>query len=794
MILTITGETPLDSGPTPPRTYALRIKGYGRSGLLAFKTEIGSVHLLSGIVQAAREGVRLQLLQGVGLFFNVRNSTVDPVGSVRNSISAWAANYGTGNGAYHSDAAFADVAAAHDGVFTVDLEAKTVSYVDTPYTPVPVPETVLCYRVLETGAITLENRPLPFKTIIAIPKAPFTLNNVNSDGITYYRVEALNPYFDDMNVLLSISVDGYITFAGHEMTSSFLERCGVNPEADTAREYATLFRNGTRALVKRDAAIVPRYFEFAHSNRISVKLVAAHGMSFQAPILRRPATPEYAMRRFVKVSGLSEDSAKFLLEKCPELFDAAKLSAVKTALCPNGCFSDSGCHCRAVSTREQRETRAFAEPRYLEQSNWHEISRPLTFRGLRAQPGALSRYIGVEIEVASTNEHGAANEAVKLVKASCVHDGSLPQGGMEIVTQPARGKQFRLDIGNLIKGLNSAGTKVNNSCGLHVHVDGRDLDVFGIQRLAQIWRKVEPAMYDLVAYSRRTNHYSKPCSAFLEDIAAASDGKELREALYQALYQTQPRDAHQKKDLERRKKQKHGGERYYGLNLHSWFMRRTVEFRLHQGCLDAKKIIAFGEICGWLMQQAASMTSKAIEALPENPGEALLKLLPRDLRTFTKRRTNVLARYRPGYVKPAKKGKQDASVAPSNAPVVTPAVEPANVVRDSNGIIYSDTLRSCMSMESLIATWHAGRTYWVAEGVAVTNFDRVYCQRRAALEVAQGVTAPSDGLLRAVVASMSGTVSVPNELLSEQYQHDLELLSELYEPDDLEPLGEDVPF
>lgn len=788
MPFTIIGETPLDSGPMPLRTYALRIKGYGRAGLLAFKAEIAPVHFLTGIVQAAHDGVRLQLLQSVGLFFTVRNST-DPVGSARNSISTWAANYGTGNGASHSDAAFADVAAAYDGVFTVDLEAKTVSYVDTPYTPVPVPETVLCYRVLETGVVTLENRPLPFKTIIAIPKAPFTLNNVNSDGITYYRVEALNPYFDDMNVLLSISVDGYITFAGYEMTSSFLKRCGVNPEADIAREYVTLSRsNGTRTLVKRDAAIVPRYCEFAHHNRISVKLVAAHGISFQAPILRRPATPEYAMRRFVKVSGLSEDSAKFLLEKCPELFDAAKLSAVKTALCPNGCFSDSGCNCRAASLVESRRERVFTEPRYLEQSKWHEISRPLTFRGLRAQPGALSRYIGVEIEVASTNEHGAANEAVKLVKASCVHDGSLPPGGMEIVTQPARGKQFRLDIGNLIKGLNAAGTKVNNSCGLHVHVDGRDLDVFGIQRLAQIWRKVEPAMYDLVAYSRRTNHYSKPCSAFLDEIAAASDGKELREALYQALYQTQPRDAHQKKDLERRKKQKHGGERYYGLNLHSWFMRRTVEFRLHQGCLDAKKIIAFGEICGWLMQQAASMTSKAIEALPENPGEALLKLLPRDLRTFTKRRTNVLARYRPGYVKPAKKGKQDASVAPSNAPVVAPAVEPVAadsplVVRDPDGNIYSGTLNQCMSVRSLDETYRTGRQYWSTRGVDTINFDRVYRQRRAALEVAQGVVTPSDGLLRAVVASMSGTVSVPNELLSE-----------LYEIDDLEPLGEDVPF
>ena len=119
---------------------------------------------------------------------------------------------------------------------------------------------------------------------------------------------------------------------------------------------------------------------------------------------------------------------------------------------------------------------------------------------------------------------------------------------------------------NLIKKAlliwNGIGGKVGVTAGTHVHIDAYDLTKEQMIELAKVWAKIEkPVLWYLVSPSRRNGMYSKRLDMqYLVDLSIKDPSQ-----------------------LDRR----------HSLNFNAFSRHKTIEFRLHNGTLNPKKIISW---------------------------------------------------------------------------------------------------------------------------------------------------------------------------------------------------------
>lgn len=230
----------------------------------------------------------------------------------------------------------------------------------------------------------------------------------------------------------------------------------------------------------------------------------------------------------------------------------------------------------------------------------------------------IRRHMGVEIEVASGYSE-AVGDAVRFWGGGIVPDDSLPPGGYEIVTAPASGDALAWQIWDVCHALHNAGAAVTPACGLHVHVDARDLGYAGIRRLLILYAKLELALFRLVHPRRMRGRFSVPCAKMADRLSPVvrsprQIGAEVRAAVYGAGWTPSVRD------------KKYHPARYSALNVHSWFYRGTVEFRHHHGTIDADRIIWWAALCGAIVE--ASLRGEGeIRALPAKNGAAVMQWL-----------------------------------------------------------------------------------------------------------------------------------------------------------------------
>lgn len=165
------------------------------------------------------------------------------------------------------------------------------------------------------------------------------------------------------------------------------------------------------------------------------------------------------------------------------------------------------------------------------------------------------------------------------------------------------------------KALHDDKAKADSSCGLHVHVDARDLAWSDVDRLFRLWLCVQDAMYSLVAPSRKQNHYCEPWNVTLGHSALLphKDAKgcafrRFKDFLLATMYGSPRRVTTAKQD-------KYHAARYKGLNLHSYFYRRTIEFRLHHGTVNPDKMTGWASVCVALVDAAVILTEMDMRRL-----------------------------------------------------------------------------------------------------------------------------------------------------------------------------------
>jgi hypothetical protein len=215
----------------------------------------------------------------------------------------------------------------------------------------------------------------------------------------------------------------------------------------------------------------------------------------------------------------------------------------------------------------------------------------------------LHRHLSVELEFIHTSDPAGTIQWARKHDAVLDSDGSLPDRGFELITNPHSGDLFSKLITSLDSVLSFC--EVDERCGYHVHVDTRDHATEDLRKLALLYAACEEGLFGLVKSYRTGHMYSNTCG--IQFVGAMEQGKDWKQGLHKLLYRSRTRKA-----IAAAKKDKHGGVRYNALNLHSHFFRRSVEFRHHHGTKGPVTIYNWALICGWLVESAYRMSEKQI--------------------------------------------------------------------------------------------------------------------------------------------------------------------------------------
>jgi len=235
---------------------------------------------------------------------------------------------------------------------------------------------------------------------------------------------------------------------------------------------------------------------------------------------------------------------------------------------------------------------------------------------LREESGMLAngtRKFGIEIEaIGGTTTKDRVAEALEAVGIEVqvreythtttsywklVQDSSLTgRNTFELVSPPLAGENGLEEIRKACQVLNSLGVTVNSSCGLHVHHDASDFQVDTFKRLFALYYRFEATIDSLVSPSRRgnTNRYCHSLRTIYGGATRIAEVKTLRE-LEGILW-----------------------DRYYKLNFQAYWRHGTVEFRQHQGSVNASEIIQWITLTQLMVERSVSSSTLKVDTSRED--------------------------------------------------------------------------------------------------------------------------------------------------------------------------------
>lgn len=193
-----------------------------------------------------------------------------------------------------------------------------------------------------------------------------------------------------------------------------------------------------------------------------------------------------------------------------------------------------------------------------------------------------ARDLGVDIRAEGYNH--STRRHWKIVSDSSIEltpsqraEGLRP---MEIVSPPLRADQID-QIEKICQAIKIGGGQVNRTCGLHVHHDASDFTLDTMKNLYKLFYRYEGTIDSLVAPSRRGNS-----NRFCRTIRDEHKVDRLMECSTLQLFVAMI------------------DSRYYKLNCRSYITHGTVEFRNHQGTVNAEKIINWVQFTQLLVERA----------------------------------------------------------------------------------------------------------------------------------------------------------------------------------------------
>lgn len=180
-------------------------------------------------------------------------------------------------------------------------------------------------------------------------------------------------------------------------------------------------------------------------------------------------------------------------------------------------------------------------------------------------------------------------------------DASMDEYKVEFVTPPLGYDDIDL-LQNIIRKLRESGAKSHSSCGIHIHVDGANHNANSLRRLVNFMTSRQDLIYEALEIGSRESDWCQKLNSNL--LKAMKESQELTKEKAEEIWYSNANDGY----CGGVSHEHYNSTRYHGVNLHSYFSKGTVEFRLFNSTLHAGKIKAYIQFC--LAVSAWAITSQ----------------------------------------------------------------------------------------------------------------------------------------------------------------------------------------
>lgn len=180
-------------------------------------------------------------------------------------------------------------------------------------------------------------------------------------------------------------------------------------------------------------------------------------------------------------------------------------------------------------------------------------------------------------------------------------NASIDEYEVEFVTPPLEYKDIEL-LQCIIRKLRENGAISHRSCGIHIHVDGANHNPQSLRKLVNFMTSRQDLIYEALEIGNREHNWCRKLNSCLltEMKKDKTLSKERAEQIWYSIANDGYSDGISHEHYNR--------TRYHGVNLHSYFSKGTIEFRLFNSTLHAGKIKAYIQFC--LAISAWSITSQ----------------------------------------------------------------------------------------------------------------------------------------------------------------------------------------
>lgn len=265
----------------------------------------------------------------------------------------------------------------------------------------------------------------------------------------------------------------------------------------------------------------------------------------------------------------------------------------------------------------------------------------IEFTGItrRKAAGIVAKVLGTSVPLADSNVYktrtmiDSEGRKWKVMRDSSIEPMSRSGNATdeyrcEFVTPPLRYEDIET-LQTIVRELRAAGAVANYSCGIHVHVDGANHNAQSLRRLVKFFQARQELVYEALQVSRdRTERWCKPVSKTLIDEMAKV--KNISRDDMERIWYSRAND----NNYTGIDHSHYNPTRYHALNLHSFFSKGTVEFRLFNSTLHAGKIKAYVQFClaisAWAIESNDRCSFRSMEGFDARLRRDMMMYILRD--------------------------------------------------------------------------------------------------------------------------------------------------------------------
>lgn len=169
-------------------------------------------------------------------------------------------------------------------------------------------------------------------------------------------------------------------------------------------------------------------------------------------------------------------------------------------------------------------------------------------------------------------------------------NASTDEYKVELVTPPLGYEDIEV-LQNIIRKLRENGAKSHSSCGIHIHVDGANHNANSLRKLVNFITARQDLIYEALEIETRADRWCKKLNSSL--LTEMKKDKNLSKEKVEQIWYSSANDGY----TGGINHEHYNRTRYHGINLHSYFSKGTIEFRLFNSTLHAGKIKAYIQFC-----------------------------------------------------------------------------------------------------------------------------------------------------------------------------------------------------